>query len=302
MIKVATRKSKLAQIQADIVIEMITEKLDLKCEKKLYTTKGDSRLDVSLDKLGGKGLFIKELEIALLLKEADIAVHSMKDVPTVLEEPFEVAAIPVRDDARDAFVSLNGEKFLKQRKGARIGTSSIRRAKQLLYLRQDIEIVPIRGNVETRLQKIEKENLDGIVLAAAALKRLGLEKVITEYFEVEEMVPACGQGAIAVESLKNSEIGILTKKIDNYDIRVCIEAERIVMKLLNGGCHSPVAAFARIEGEYMEIIGVNEKNGNIVKSSVEGRKEDYINLAQRLATKLAEGSYGEGLSYWSRAL
>lgn len=302
MIKVATRKSKLAQIQADIVIEIITEKLDLKCEKKLYTTKGDSRLDVSLDKLGGKGLFIKELEVALLLKEADIAVHSMKDVPTVLEEPFEIAAIPVRDDARDAFVSFNGEKFLKQKKGARIGTSSIRRAKQLLYLRQDIEIVPIRGNVETRLQKIEKENLDGIVLSAAALKRLGLEEVITEYFEVEEMVPACGQGAIAVESLKNSEIGILMKKIDNYDIRVCIEAERIVMKLLNGGCHSPVAAFARIEGEYMEIIGTNEKNNRIIKASVAGKKEHYIDLSYKLATKLAEGSYGEGLSYWSRAL
>ncbi|MCX7903356.1 MAG: hydroxymethylbilane synthase [Caloramator sp.] len=286
MIRVATRKSALAEKQADIIIEIIRERLGLECIKKFYTTKGDKILDVSLEKIGGKGLFVKEIEIALLKKESDIAIHSLKDVPTELDEPFEISAVPVREDARDAFISLNGLTFLEQRKGARIGTSSIRRAKQLLVLREDIEIVPIRGNVNTRIEKIEKENLDGIVLAAAGLKRLGIDAIITEYFDIEKMVPACGQGALCIETLKNSEIADIMKVLNNEDIRICVEAERNILKLLNGGCHSLVAAHARTERNYIYIVGVNETGGKIKKADIEGKKERFLELSSELAKKL----------------
>ncbi|CCJ33947.1 Porphobilinogen deaminase [Caloramator australicus RC3] len=286
MIKVATRKSSLAEKQADIIIEMISDKLNLECEKRLYTTKGDRILDVSLDKIGGKGLFIKEIEIALLKKEADIAVHSLKDVPTELDDNFEIAAVPIRDDARDAFVSMNGLTFFEQRRGARIGTSSIRRAKQLLALRGDIEIVPIRGNVNTRIEKIERENLDGVVLAAAGLKRLGIDAIVTEYFDIEKIIPACGQGALCIETLKNNEFYDMMKVLNKEDIRMCVEAERNIMKLLNGGCHSLVAAYAKIEGDYIYIIGVNEKGGKIIKKDIEGKKENFLELSRQLAKKL----------------
>lgn len=286
MIKVATRKSSLAEKQADIIIEMISDKLNLECEKRLYTTKGDRILDVSLDKIGGKGLFIKEIEIALLKKEADIAVHSLKDVPTELDDNFEIAAVPIRDDARDAFVSMNGLTFFEQRRGARIGTSSIRRAKQLLALRGDIEIVPIRGNVNTRIEKIERENLDGVVLAAAGLKRLNIEALITEYFDIEKMIPACGQGALCIETLKDSKIGNIMKYLDNEDIRRCVEAERNIMRLLSGGCHSLVAANAKIEGDYIYIIAINKVGGKILKADIEGKKDKFLELSIELVKKL----------------
>ncbi|MGB9840536.1 hydroxymethylbilane synthase [Thermovenabulum sp.] len=289
VIRVATRKSNLALIQTDEIIGLIEKKLKVKCEKKLFSTKGDEVLDTSLEKIGGKGLFIKELEKALLLKEADIAVHSMKDVPTLLEEPFEICAVPVREDPRDVFISFNRKNFYAQKKGARIGTSSVRRGKQLLLLRKDLNIVPIRGNVETRLEKLKSEDLDGIVLAAAGIKRLGLEEYITGYFELDEMIPACGQGAIAVEALRGSEIAALIKGLDNEEVRICIEAERTIMRILNGGCHTPVAAHARIEGEWIKIWGVNQVGDTLVKLQVKGKKEDYLNLSCKLAMKLLEG-------------
>ncbi|MGB9977113.1 hydroxymethylbilane synthase [Thermovenabulum sp.] len=289
VIRVATRKSNLALIQTDEIIGLIEKKLKVKCEKKLFSTKGDEVLDTSLEKIGGKGLFIKELEKALLLKEADIAVNSMKDVPTLLEEPFEICAVPVREDPRDVFISFNRKNFYAQKKGARIGTSSVRRGKQLLLLRKDLNIVPIRGNVETRLEKLKSEDLDGIVLAAAGIKRLGLEEYITGYFELDEMIPACGQGAIAVEALRGSEIAALIKGLDNEEVRICIEAERTIMRILNGGCHTPVAAHARIEGEWIKIWGVNQVGDTLVKLQVKGKKEDYLNLSCKLAMKLLEG-------------
>lgn len=288
-IRVATRKSNLALIQSDEIIGLIEKNLKVKCEKKLLSTKGDEVLDKSLEKIGVKGLFVKELERALLLKEADIAVHSMKDVPTFLEEPFEICAVPVREDPRDVFISFNKKGFYAQKKGARIGTSSVRREKQLLLLRKDLNIVPIRGNVETRLEKLKNEDLDGIVLAAAGIKRLGLEEFITGYFELEEMIPACGQGAIAVEALKGSEIAGMIKGLDDEEIRICTEAERNVMRILNGGCHTPVAAHARIEGEWIKIWGVNQVGDTLVKLQVKGKKEDYLNLSCKLAMKLLEG-------------
>jgi hydroxymethylbilane synthase len=198
-LKIATRKSKLAQVQTEFVMKMIKDKFNAESEKLLVKTEGDRRLDVSLDKIGGKGLFVKEIEMALVEGRADAAVHSMKDVPFEIDHVFEIAAVPSREDVRDTFVSRNEISFFDLPKGARIGTSSNRRAAQIKLMRPDIETVPIRGNVQTRIDKMERENLHGIILAAAGLKRLGLEKVIIDYFDPVEFLPAVGQGALVLK-------------------------------------------------------------------------------------------------------
>lgn len=286
--KIATRKSKLAQVQTDYVMELIEKRHGVKCKKILTDTLGDRRLDVTLDKIGGKGLFIKELEVLMMEKYADAAVHSMKDVPYELPQGFEIAATPCREDVRDAFVSLKNTKFKDLKKGARVGTSSKRRATQLKELRPDIEIVPIRGNVQTRIEKIEKENLDGIILAAAGLKRLGMESIITDYFDVEDMVPAIAQGALGIEvetSLENKEIFTL---LNDKEVRICVDAERSFMKALEGDCHSTIGAYANIVGDKIRIIGIFEVEGKLTKRHIEGKIEDNIKLGEELAKLILE--------------
>lgn len=283
---IATRKSKLAQVQTEIVTGMIKDKLGLESEKLLVVTEGDKRLDVTLDKIGGKGLFVKEIEIALMRREAHGAVHSMKDVPFFLEHCFELAAMPAREDARDAFVSMNGISFFDLPKGAKVGTSSLRRSAELKLLRSDIEVIPIRGNVQTRIDKIEKENLDGIILAAAGLKRMGMESIVTNYFEPKDFVPAVGQGALGIEILKDNEEGQILKRLDNIDVRHCVEAERSFMRALNGGCHSPIGAYGELQGEDIYLIGMYQIEDKIVKKDILGNREDRIKLGEALAEKL----------------
>jgi len=276
----------LAQTQADLVIMKIRDELKIRAEKILIQTKGDIILDVTPDKIGEKGIFIKELEKALIEAKADCAVHSMKDLPTLMEEDFAIAAVPFREDPRDVFVSAKGVDFYELKKGAKVGTSSIRRALQVKTLRPDVDVVPIRGNVETRIEKMEQEGMDGIILAAAGLRRLGISDKITNYFDVEEIIPACGQGAIAVETLKDSEYYRILKRIDDIDARLSVDAERRVLNLLDGGCNSPICAHALISGDYMRLVGLNVKGGRIIKKAVEGKKEDYLILAERLAEML----------------
>jgi hydroxymethylbilane synthase len=229
---------------------------------------------------------VKEIEYALLERKADIAVHSMKDVPFMLEEPFEIVAMPEREDPRDAFISLKGISFYDLPKGARIGTSSIRRSSQLRALRADIEIVPIRGNVQTRIEKIEKERLDGIILAGAGLKRLDMDHIITNYFEEETFLPAIGQGALGIECLKNSDKKDIFSKLDHRETRVAVEAERSFMRELNGGCHSPIGAYARIEKDDIYIIGIYETNDRLVKKDIQGKVYDHLELGKSLAKKV----------------
>ena len=176
--KIATRKSKLAQLQTEIVMDILEKNFGVECQKVLIETTGDKRLDVSLDKIGGKGLFLKEIELALLKDEADAAVHSMKDVPFDVPDEFEIAAVLEREDVRDAFVSVDNVHFEELPRGSRIGTSSNRRAAQIKTLRPDLEVVSIRGNIQTRIKKMRERNLQGIVLAAAGIKRLKLENLI----------------------------------------------------------------------------------------------------------------------------
>lgn len=283
---IGTRKSKLAQVQTERVMELLKEKVNVDSKKLLVMTEGDRRLDVSLNKIGGKGLFVKEIELALLNGEAHGAVHSMKDVPNELPNEFELVAIPEREDIRDAFVSLNGSTLSNLRNGARIGTSSIRRAEQLKLLRPDLEIVPIRGNVQTRIKKIVDENLDGIILAAAGLKRLGMEDVISDYFDPMVFIPAIGQGALGIECVKNGEFNHYFEVLDNKDVRVNVEAERSFMRELNGGCHSLIGAYSETKGNDLYMIGTFALNNKIVKKDIIGNKEDNILLGKKLAEKI----------------
>ncbi|MBS5937265.1 hydroxymethylbilane synthase [Clostridium sartagoforme] len=287
---IATRKSKLAQIQADKVIDLIKEKSNINSKKLLVVTEGDKRLDVSLDKIGGKGLFVKEIEYALLNKEAHAAVHSMKDVPFILPEGFEIVAIPEREDIRDAFISKDNIPFEELKSGAVIGTSSIRRAAMLKSIRSDLNIVPIRGNVQTRLEKMKNENMDGIILAAAGLKRLGLENIISDYFDPKIFLPAIGQGALGIEALKDGEYNSYLKKLDNKEVRMAVEAERSFMKELNGGCHSVIGIYSEIKNNDLYLLGTFDVgNGTIVKKDIVGDISNYRELGISLAEKIMKG-------------
>lgn len=283
---IATRKSKLAQVQTERVMDLLKKSQNINSKKLLIVTEGDRRLDVTLDKIGGKGVFTKEIEYALLRKEADAAVHSMKDVPFLLGEEFEITAIPEREDVRDAFISREGIPFNELKKGAKIGTSSIRRMALLKSMRSDLEIVPIRGNVQTRLQKMNDEGLDGIILASAGLKRLGEEKIITDYFDPTIFLPAIGQGALGIECLKDGVNKDYFKKLDNIDVRIEVEAERSFMKALNGDCHSLIGVYTKIEGNNLYMLGTYMVNGEIVKKDIYGKIEDNIELGKELAKKI----------------
>lgn len=282
----ATRKSLLAQTQTETVMKLLKDKVNMDSKKLLVVTEGDKRLDVTLDKIGGKGLFTKDIEIALLDGRAHAAVHSMKDVPYEMGEEFELIAMPEREDVRDVLVCQNGETLSELRKGAIIGTSSIRRAAQLKALREDINIVPIRGNVGTRLEKMKNEGMDGIILAAAGLKRLGMEDIISDYLNPDIFVPAVSQGTLGIECLKEGAYNNYFKSLDNIDVRIAVEAERSFMRELNGGCHSLIGAYARLQGNDIYIVGTYEVNGIIVKKDILGNKEEYVELGKKLAQKI----------------
>lgn len=285
-IVIATRKSALAQVQADKVGKLFEEKLNASYKKLLIVTEGDRRLDVSLNKIGGKGLFVKEIEYALLRLEADCAVHSMKDVPYALSDEFEIVAIPEREDIRDCFVSADGTHFEDLKEGAVVGTSSIRRASFLKMIRPDLEIVPIRGNVQTRLDKMKREGMDGIILAAAGLKRLGMEEIITDYFDPKVFLPAIGQGALGIECLKTSKYKDSLKSLDCKKSRITVGAERSFMTALNGDCHSLIGAYTEIIDDELYMIGAYEVDGEIIRKEIKGKIEDNKELGVKLAEKI----------------
>ncbi|MBN1053034.1 hydroxymethylbilane synthase [Clostridium botulinum] len=283
---IATRKSKLAQVQTEIIMGQLKSKFNIDSKKLLIVTEGDRKLDVSLNKIGGKGLFVKDIELALLNKEAHAAVHSMKDVPFEVSSEFEITAITGREDIRDVFISNGDISFKDIKKGAKVGTSSIRRAAQLKLLRSDLEIVPIRGNVQTRLKKMEEQNLDGIVLAAAGLKRLGDENLITDYFDPKEFLPAVSQGALGIECLKDGDANKYFEALIDAEATLTVEAERSFMKELQGDCHSLIGAYSEIQGDDLYMIGIYDIGGKIVKKDVLGCKTNNIELGKKLAQKI----------------
>ncbi|MDM5334672.1 hydroxymethylbilane synthase [Ureibacillus composti] len=256
---VGSRKSKLALTQTNWFInELKNAGVPFEFEVKEIVTKGDKILDVQLSKVGGKGLFVKEIEQALYNKEIDFAVHSMKDMPAVLPEGLVIGCIPPREDARDAFISKGHVKFADLPKGAIVGTSSLRRSAQLLQARPDIEIKWIRGNVDTRLAKLENEDFDAIILAAAGLKRLGWsEEVVTEFIDIDLCLPAVAQGSLGIECRADDEelLAELSKLTDENTWNEA-HAERAFLAAMDGGCQVPIAGFAKTNGEEITLTGL----------------------------------------------
>ena len=260
-LRVATRKSALAMAQTTMVAEAIVKaNPGTSYELVSMTTEGDRRLDKSLASFGGKGVFIKELEVALLEGRADIAVHSLKDMPAEVLPEFKLAAVLHREDPRDAFIArggVDGCKFMELPAGARIGTGSIRRVVQLKALRPDLEYVPIRGNIQTRLSKLAE--LDGVILAAAGLKRMGLADQVTEYFSTEQMLPASGQGILAIETLNAKQsLDAHLARVNDAETYCIAVAEMAYLKALNAGCQFPVASFAEFVNSAVTADGVRE--------------------------------------------
>ncbi|MFZ5906524.1 MAG: hydroxymethylbilane synthase [Nitrospirota bacterium] len=247
-IVIATRGSKLAMWQAEFVKAGLEKRNPgLKVTLSKIKTTGDKILDVPLAKVGGKGLFVKEIEEALLTGKADLAVHSMKDVPTEFPDGLHLAVICEREDPRDAFISRFPH-FTELPAEARLGTSSLRRSCQLLNLRPDLRIHSLRGNVETRLRKLDEGQFDAIILAAAGVKRLGLHPRITEYLPPGTSLPAIGQGAVGIECrIEDEFVHALISPLEHPETSICVKAERAFLKRLEGGCQVPIAAYARIE-------------------------------------------------------
>ncbi len=247
VLRIATRKSALAVAQTTLAAKaIVSSNPGLEYELVPMTTEGDRRLNKSLASFGGKGVFIKELEVALLEDRADIAVHSLKDMPAEVMPEFKLAAVLKREDPRDAFVArggVNGKNYMELPSGARVGTGSIRRVVQLKALRPDLEYVPIRGNIQTRLSKLEE--LDGVVLAAAGLRRMGLADQVTEYFDTDKMLPASGQGILAIETLADdAQVAGILACVNDAPTHCIAVAEMAFLKALNAGCQFPVASFA----------------------------------------------------------
>lgn len=257
-IVIGTRGSQLALWQANWVkSELERLHTGVTCELLVIKTKGDKILDVPLAKVGGKGLFVKEIEEALLDGRIDMAVHSMKDMPADLPEGLKIGAIPEREDPRDALISKNGLTFENLPQGARVGTSSLRRSAQLLAKRPDLQIETLRGNIDTRLRKVTEGDLDAIILAAAGLKRLGLGEHITECLAPELMLPAVGQGALCIESReKDDRIDAALAPLNHMPTRVTVLAERAFLNTLEGSCQIPVGAFAETDGKDVTIRGL----------------------------------------------
>jgi hydroxymethylbilane synthase len=254
---VGSRRSKLALTQTNWVIDQL-KKLggdQFEFEVKEIVTKGDKVLDVTLSKVGGKGLFVKEIEQEMLNKEIDMAVHSMKDMPAFLPEGLTIGCIPFREDHRDALISRGHIKLADLKPGAIIGTSSLRRSAQLLMKRPDLEIKWIRGNVDTRLSKLEEEEYEAILLAAAGLKRLGwAAETVTEFLDTDICIPAVGQGALSIECREDDrELLALFEKFTCKKTERAVRAERAFLQKMEGGCQVPIAGFARVE-ENDEII------------------------------------------------
>ena len=285
---VGTRGSNLALVQTNWVVDQLKkENPGVEFEVKIIQTKGDLIKDLPLDKIGDKGLFVKEIEKSLLDGEIDMAVHSMKDMPSYLPEGLKFAHSPKREDPRDALIFKEGYKSLDDLpQGARIGTGSKRRKYQLLKHRPDLEIVPIRGNIETRIKKIETEKLDGVVLAASGLRRAGLDDKIDYYIPTDIMLPAPAQGILALEIREDDkETEKIIDSIKDDITKIQIDAERGFLIGVNGSCHIPMGAYCEIEGEKITLTGLygDGEGKKIVVQSQVGTLADAPKIGYELA-------------------
>lgn len=303
-LRIATRKSPLAMWQAEHIkarLEAMHEGLQV--ELITFTTKGDIILDTPLAKIGGKGLFVKELEVAMQAGEADIAVHSMKDVPMEFPEGLELGVICERENPHDAFVSNTYKSIDELPQGAVVGTSSLRRQCQIQQLRPDLQIKSLRGNVQTRLGKLDAGEFDAIILAAAGLLRMEMDDRIASFIPAEQSLPAGGQGALGIEWRANDEaIHNLIKPLAHAETAACVIAERALNKRLQGGCQVPIAAYAELDGEQLNLRGLvgsvdgkqmltTDKNGHKADAEAIGIAAAE-HLLQQGAGKILEDVYG----------
>ena len=291
-IRIATRKSPLALWQANFVKQQIlTNHPNLTVELIPMVTKGDVLLDSPLSKIGGKGLFVKQLEQAILNNEADIAVHSIKDIPAEFPEGLTLATICKRDDVRDSFISNKYSNIDELPNGAIIGTSSLRRQCQLRAKYPHLQIKDLRGNVGTRLAKLDNQQYDAIILASAGLKRLALQDRIKQYIDTDLILPAVGQGAIGIETrADDKKILEILSVLDDKHSRVCIEAERAMNKALQGGCQVPIACYSQLNNNILSLQGlVGRIDGSkIIKVALEGSITEAEKLGKELAKRLLD--------------
>lgn len=287
-LRIGSRGSQLALWQADHVAGLLRAR-GHEVEIEIIKTTGDKMLAASFAQVGTKGMFIKEIEEALAEKRVDLAVHSFKDVPTELAAEFTIAAVMEREDARDAFVSQKFASLAALPKGARVGTSSLRRQAQLLAARPDLKLLPLRGNVDTRLKKLESGEYDAMVLAAAGLNRLGRKEWVRAHFEIDQMCPAPGQGALAIEARADDSATQERVAFLNHAVtRAATACERALLGALGGGCHVPVGAYATSAGSGLHLTAIVARpdGSKVIRASGEGR--DPMELGVRIAAELKE--------------
>ncbi|WP_182200427.1 hydroxymethylbilane synthase [Paraliobacillus salinarum] len=302
---IGSRKSELAITQTEWVIEKLKAAgAPFTFEIKRITTKGDKILNVTLSKVGGKGLFVKEIEQAMYNEEIDMAVHSMKDMPAAVAEGLTIGTIPEREDHRDALISKNHEKLMDLPKGAIVGTSSLRRSSQILAARPDLEIKWIRGNIGTRLRKLKEEDFDAIILAAAGLSRMGWsQEIVTEYLDPTLSVPAIGQGALAIEC-RESDTELITwlEKIKDEETTNTVTAERTFLHRMEGGCSVPIAGYAKIDKDEIVLSAlVATPDGKTVLHE-EVRGTEPVQVGERAADLLKERGAKEIIDQVKREL
>ncbi len=290
VVRIGTRGSPLAVWQAEWVRSRL-HALYPQYETELVKIKttGDKILDVPLAQVGGKGLFVKEIETALLEGRVDLAVHSMKDMPAEIPQGLCFGAMPERENPLDVLISRNGHSIKDLPKGARLGSSSLRRGAQVRHVRPDITVHPLRGNLDTRIRKLETEGLDAIIVAAAGVKRLGLKAYITEYLPEAIMLPAIGQGALAIETRDDDDSTLrLIAPLDHRETRLAVKSERAFLARLEGGCQVPIAGRAKIVGDELELTGlVAEVDGSVIlRETIRGRVDQSEKLGVELANRL----------------
>ncbi|EPZ74834.1 hydroxymethylbilane synthase [Helicobacter pylori] len=282
---IGSRGSELALWQANYIKERLKKECSIESEIQIVKTKGDKILDTPLNKIGGKGLFTKELEELLLKGEIDLAVHSLKDVPVVFEKGLDLACITKRADVRDTFLSMKFPDLMSLPKGAKVGTTSLRRSMQLKLKRQDLDTESLRGNVQTRLKKLECGEFDAIILAEAGLCRLEIQGAkYRKVFSVEEMIPSMGQGALGVEMLKSHKYFATLQKLNDKESAFCCHLEREFVKGLNGGCQIPIGVHASLMGDRVKIQAVlGLPNGKeVIAKEKQGDKTKALDLVQEL--------------------
>ncbi|GAA8318586.1 hydroxymethylbilane synthase [Helicobacter pylori] len=293
---IGSRGSELALWQANHIKERLKKECSMESEIQIVKTTGDKILDAPLNKIGGKGLFTKELEELLLKGEIDLAVHSLKDVPVVFEKGLDLACITKRADARDTFLSVKFPDLMSLPKGAKVGTTSLRRSMQIKFKRQDLDTESLRGNVQTRLKKLECGEFDAIILAEAGLGRLNVQGAkYRKAFSVKEMIPSMGQGALGVEMLKNHKHFITLQKLNDEESAFCCHLEREFIKGLNGGCQIPVGVHANLMGDRVKIQAVlGLPNGKeVITKEKQGDKTKAFDLVQELLEEFLQSGAKE---------